>query len=1026
MARRLAERVRTWPARRVALAAVAGLLVVTAAWLGGQGPVGAQDGEGEAAGEPKTVAEVRISGLSGTLTYGGSDGFTVTASNLTTVVGYDVIVSRNNGTLGIGACGTGSQTQRVSGVTSQNLSFTVRACAAGSGTVTAVVRRTGLTTNEDAASQGVTVQARAPAAPARPTAPNPQAREFTAQWQAPGDTGGTALTGYHVIMRPNGAAWPPDREAKKVGATTRRQRFSGLTPNRIYWFKVKACNGANQTRCSGWSPQASVTLPIGTPEKPTWGSFTAETTQIRVTWSAPGDTGGVGLTGYGLRHWRKGATEPSSAQVVVNAQTSSRTFGGLAPNTGYRFSIQACNGPSRCSGWTNKDGTTKPTPTPPAQAPERVGQPSFSEIGSTAFTVTWSPPRDNGTAIRGYGIQWRQSGSGWPSTTTWRGASARSERVDNRAAGTTYVVRVKACNGTGANGRNRCGAWSRDGRVTTLATTAPAPTDPTAPIAPVHASCPETSSTETAAGPPQNLDVVPESDRRILLCWSPVTPVKDKTSYLVQVTLDPTADSDDDRAWVAARANNAKDTGPASSTDTAVIVDLTNVLLHLADRGLTTQHSIGFRIRARISSSRYEYSDMVVVVDSPIVAASVFRSNREEAHVSWRTAQTVLLDDDYAHGTYDLRYQLVRGNRQDRNWKPTDLGSRADESGVSSPHVIRELDGNSIYAIQWVYRKDNRTSTDDADVYAARTVYLQTIDGAPVAFESSGPVVFAGFPMQYPLKTTTFEYRVCTETFPAGQATTWTDFIKHAFAQWELATNFTVISMKYSSDPCTDYATTDVTATILKKIRDHTGSNEDLTTVVKSFIRRATTMTKLRPLHHADSRLNEVLMLDDVEALGLGPAFKSRVVWVYSQLGSDIGYLGSEDPKSVSRECWTEHPGCAVPTLIVDSDGVGTGDGYSTDIFLLRSKATGGLLLPGGDTSVDRSDVRLNQCPAGTSDTYGVLIHEAGHALGLRSADGSDVHPQWPDSVMAGGDYGNKCSPYPIDVLAIRALYETR
>ena len=385
----LAHRVRAWPARRVALGGVAGLLLVSAAVLGGQGPVGAQ--EGEAAGEPKNVAEVRISGLSRSLTYGGRDSFTVTASNLTTVVGYDVIVSRNNGTLGIGACGTGSQTQRVSGVTSQNLSFTVRACAAGSGTVTAVVRRTGLTTNEDAASQTVTVQARAPHAPARPTAPNPQARAFTAQWQAPGDTGGTALTGYHVIMRPNGAAWPPDREAKKVGATTRRQRFSKLTPNRIYWFKVKACNGANQTRCSGWSPQASVTLPIGTPGTPTWGSFTAEATQIRVTWSAPGDTGGVGLTGYGLRRWRPGTDrEPSSAQVTVNAQTSARTFTGLAPNTGYRFSIQACNGTNRCSGWTNKDATTQrtpeptPTPTPePTPTPTPAPAPRAPSFGST-------------------------------------------------------------------------------------------------------------------------------------------------------------------------------------------------------------------------------------------------------------------------------------------------------------------------------------------------------------------------------------------------------------------------------------------------------------------------------------------------------------------------------------------------------------------------------------------------------------------------------------------------------------------
>ena len=1023
MAGYVARRVRAWPARRVALAAVAGLLLVSAALLGGQGPVGAQEAEGEAAAEPKSVAEVRISGLSGTLTYGGSDSFTVTASNLTTVVGYDVIVSRNNGTLGIGACGTGSQTQRVSGVTSQDLSFTVRACAAGSGTVTAVVRRSGLTTNENAYSQAVTVQARAPAAPARPTAPNPQPREFTGQWQAPGDTGGTALTGYHVLMRPNGASWPPDSQARKVGATTRSQRFSGLTPNRIYWFKVKACNGANQTRCSGWSPQASVTLPIGTPGTPRWGAFTAETTQIRVTWSAPGDTGGVGLTGYGLRHWRVGASEPSSAQVVVNAQTSNRTFGGLASDTTYRFSIQACNGTNRCSGWTNKDGRTKPTPTPTPEPPppeptkpSRVGRPAV-RARDAALDVNWDAPGDGGSAITHYDVGRRAGTTGAWTETEVRGRT--STTISGLTNGTSYQVRVRAVNTKGD------GRWSETVTGRPVAT-APAPTDPTAPIAPVHASCPETSSTETAAGPPQNIDVVPESDRRILLCWSPVTPVKDTTTYLVQATLNPTADSDDDRAWVAARTDKANQSGPADSTDTAVSVDLTNVLLHLDDRGLTTQHSIGFRIRARIDSSRYEYSEMVVVVDSPIVAASVYRSNREEAHVSWRTAQTVLLDDGFAEGTYELRYWLVGGDRTERSWTPTKLGPRTVESDVSSPLTVTDLAEDSIYAIQLVYRMDNKASTHDADVYAARHVYVQTFEGPPVGIESSGPMIFAGFPMQYPLKTTTFEYRVCTETFPAGQASAWIDFIKHAFGQWELATNYTVISMKYSSDPCTDYATTDVTATILKKIRDHTGSNEDLTTAVTSFIQRATTMTKLRPLHHADSRLNEVLMLDDVEALGLGPAFKSRVVWVYSQLGSDIGYLGSEDPDSTSRECWTEHPGCAVPTLIVDSDGVATGDGYSTDIFLLRSRASDRLQLPGGDSSVDRSDVRLNQCPAGTSDTYGVLIHEAGHALGLRSADGSDVHPQWPDSIMAGGDYGKKCSPYPLDVLAIRALYETR
>ena len=373
LAGRVARWIRTWPARRVGLAAVAGGLVLWAAVLGQVAPLQAQEeANSEADGAPRNVAGVRISGLSGSLTSGSSDSFTVEAFNLTTVVGYEVSVSRNNGTLGIGACGTSSQTQRVSGVKSQNLTFTVHGCAAGAGTVTAVVRRSGLTTNEDAVSQGVTVTARAPDAPARPTAPNPQPRAFTAQWQAPGNTGGAALTGYHVLRRANGAAWPPDSQAKKVGATTRSYRFTGLAPNRIYWFKVKACNGANQTRCSGWSPQASVTLPIDKPGTPRWGALTEDITQIQVRWSAPEDTGGVSLTGYGLRHWRPGTDrEPSGAQAVVNAQTHDRTFSGLAPDTTYRFSIQACNGTNRCSGWSNKDGRTDPTPSP-TPTPEPV------------------------------------------------------------------------------------------------------------------------------------------------------------------------------------------------------------------------------------------------------------------------------------------------------------------------------------------------------------------------------------------------------------------------------------------------------------------------------------------------------------------------------------------------------------------------------------------------------------------------------------------------------------------------------
>ena len=1010
MGGRLARWVRAWPARRVALAVVAGLLVVSAAWLGGQGPVGAQDGEGEAAADPKSVAEVRISGLSGTLTYGGRDSFTVTASNLTTVVGYDVIVSRNNSTLGIGACGTGSQTQRVSGVTSQNLSFTVHGCGAGSGTVMAVVRRTGLTTNEDTASQGVTVQARAPATPARPTAPNPKAREFTAQWQAPGDTGGTALTGYHVIMRPNGAAWPPDREAKKVGASTRRQRFSGLTPNRIYWFKIKACNGANQTRCSGWSPQASVTLPIGRPREPTWGSFTAESTQIRVTWSAPGDTGGVGLTGYGLRHWRKGATEPSNAEVVVNAQTSARTFGGLAANTGYRFSIQACNGPSRCSGWTNKDGTTKPTPTPPppppAQAPDRVEQPTFSEIGSTAFTVTWSPPRDNGTAIRGYGIQWRQSGSGWPSTTTWRGASARSERVDNRAAGTTYVVRVKACNGTGANGRNRCGAWSRDGRVTTLA--------------------------ETAG--PQNLNVVPRAGRRVVLTWDAVSGA---ARYEVQArVLGPS----EENGWHAAECQGVLGDGPIQRRCEIELEHITTV--DGSELGLQDHEAYALQVRV-LKPQKGDFSATVILIDTPITKANGANS---QAEITWQPVDKAVADlgANFTGGSYQLRYRKADADvHRESDWTPSKFedavthstteqilnAGQDSELRVDVIDAISTVNAGRLYAVQLVY-KDDPNSSQDADVFAARNVYVWPSSSAPAAYSYVG-----GLSLEQRLPSRDVAYRICGDSFgPSGDArrNAWVALIKDAFGQWTEATGGLVNFLEPSDGCATDDVSDQTYVTIRERIKNFlsaesptpvTPADPDILGHIVEYVSGLSRDGIVSGISDDSRTHSDVYMFDD---MSLGPLVHS---YAFSEVASDIGYgIG----------CWFKASGKWDKTrMCTGSNRDADGNVEPPDIIVRRGAYDAGPwsdLEPNeqsDDLRLPVTDARFGTCFNDDSDdwksAYSDMVHEVGHLIGIAG------HPGFSDTVM---NYDNvlpderrqkepDCSPHPIDIMAVYALYQT-
>ena len=966
----------------VALGTVVGLLLVSAALLGQYTPLQAQEEESsEAEGAPRNVAGVRISGLSGSLTYGGRDSFTVEAFNLTTVLAYDVIVSRHTSSLGIGACGTAAQSRRVTGVDSQRLTFTVHGCAAGSGTVTAVVRRSGLTTNEGAANQTVTVTATAPAAPARPTAPNPKPREFTAQWRAPGTTGGAALTGYHVLMRANGAAWPPDSQAKKVGATTRSYTFSGLSPNRIYWFKVKACNGANQTRCSGWSSQASVTLPIDNPGTPRWGSFSADATQIRVTWSAPSYTGGVGLTGYGLRHWRVGASEPSSAQVTVNAQTTSRTFSGLASDTSYRFSIQACNGPNRCSGWTNKDGRTDSAPEP--DPPARVGRPTFSKIGQTEFTANWTAPNDHGTAIRGYGLQWRQSGSGWPSTTTWLGASARNRRVDGRAAGTTYVVRVKACNGSGANGRDRCGAWSSDGRVTTLA--------------------------ETAV--PQNLDIVPRAGREAVLTWGPLSGT---TEYQVRAQILGQAD------WHDARCEGVTGGRP---TEPKCVIDLEYITKPGGTAvGLQSYKAYALRVQA-VSPQASEFSAPIVIIDTPIFRA---KGASGSVDVTWTPVDSIH-GDITAGGSYQVRYRKFKGDHTSVAW---DAAAEAFDPTTPTPvlpsgttsYSIGSLDNYGLYAIQLRYDAP-RPNAPAITVFAARDAYAWPSDRAASGGERVGT-----FPLSKPVSNRTYAYYICSDTFPRDMEPDEPDdpdppdgiraksraFIRDAFSQWATATTTergtSLIAMTYMGTTYADYRP--LIEPIVNTINSSVADGDPPATIrmhVEDVIRQ---LGDLAGILDQDKERSEVIFVDVPVEEGIGSRRTKRYVY-FSEVSQTIG-LNACVFTALACAADEEKDGQLRTDILFNGKSFENNEYFNWDIPSVTFNQC---------TSVSGSDIDTAR------SLYSTTVHEAGHALGIRGTSRSggtrrQVHHSLVDDQSIMNWKSTLCSPTPFDVMAIYALYQ--
>ena len=80
--------------------------------------------------------------------------------------------------------------------------------------------------------------------------------------------------------------------------------------------------------------------------------------------------------------------------------------------------------------------------------------------------------------------------------------------------------------------------------------------------------------------------------------------------------------------------------------------------------------------------------------------------------------------------------------------------------------------------------------------------------------------------------------------------------------------------------------------------------------------------------------------------------------------------------------------------------------------------------------------MRFNKC-LGTSDNkaYGLLVHEAGHVLGVTRVDNAmdnsgdyiRSHPFKVASPLTAMSYQLelRCSPHPFDIMAINALYQS-
>ena len=170
-------------------------------------------------------------------------------------------------------------------------------------------------------------------------------------------------------------------------------------------------------------------------------------------------------------------------------------------------------------------------------------------------------------------------------------------------------------------------------------------------------------------------------------------------------------------------------------------------------------------------------------------------------------------------------------------------------------------------------------------------------------------------------------------------------------------------------------------------------------------------------------KYSEVYMFDDMT---LGPLIRA---YVFRDIAGDIGY---------GIACWFYPSGAWAETrMCTGSITDDEGSVVSTDIIVRRgaydaglwsSRETGEL---SDDLSLPLTDARFGTCFNDISDdwksAYTDMVHEVGHLIGIAG------HPGFSDTVM---NYDNvlpderrqkepDCSPHPIDIMAVYALYQT-
>lgn len=181
----------------------------------------------------------------------------------------------------------------------------------------------------------------------------------------------------------------------------------------------------------------------GTPAPSLAASSGPSSTTVNVSWSAPSDDGGSGVTGYNLQVATDSGFTANVSTYTISGTSTSLT--GLAYATTYYVRTQAKNTIGTGAYGAGASITTG------ADVPAAPTIGAVSAIGPLGGTVAWSAPStNNGSAVTGYALQ-VAADSAFATVLQTASPASSPYAITGLTPSTTYYVRVAATNSIGTS-----------------------------------------------------------------------------------------------------------------------------------------------------------------------------------------------------------------------------------------------------------------------------------------------------------------------------------------------------------------------------------------------------------------------------------------------------------------------------------------------------------------------------------------------------------------------------------------------